>query len=108
MKFALAFAVASALASGQAIAGPVTTVGGTDCGKWTLDTTVTRKAWLLGFISGMNSLHVEEGLSPPNPLGDYSAEQLFAWMNNYCAKHPLNTVRQGAVELFGEMKTRSQ
>jgi hypothetical protein len=81
----------------------VTNIGNSDCGEWvaTSKTNPAMRAWLLGFMSGVNA-----GLS--NPKNDRlskinSAAQIFLWMDNYCAKNPLKSVHEGGNELFREL-----
>jgi len=80
--------------------------GNPDCGRWIANSksTISMRTWLLGFMSGLNS-----GLS--NTKNDAlakinSAEQIFLWMDNYCAKNPLRSVNDGGNELFFELKNK--
>ena len=86
-----------------AIAQPTTTFGGSDCGQWTYQQTEIRKAWLTGFLSGMNTGWLT-GQQPGTKIGPLtklnSAEQAFLWMDKYCRAHPLDSVGTGAISLF--------
>ena len=81
----------------------VTMFGGSDCGQWVANSksNLTIKAWLLGFMSGLSA-----GVSTAqsDPLKNInSAEQIFLWMDNYCAKNPLKNVSNGGNNLFLEL-----
>jgi hypothetical protein len=65
-----------------------TTFGSPDCGQWLAEKTLARRAWLAGFLSGLNVTHSY------NRKGDSldelsSMDQAYAWMDNYCRKNPL-------------------
>ena len=79
--------------------------GARDCGQWVARTEVakvTREAWFVGYMSGLNVMGVAGGkidvLEKVN-----SVEQLYLWMDNYCNKNPLNVVSTGANVLFIEL-----
>jgi len=60
---------------------------------------------VLGYLSGLNSSGVEKG----DPLDAISsAEQIYAWMDNYCRQNPLNTVVPGGNRLFREISNRAK
>lgn len=97
------------LSATPAMAVPYTTFGAPDCGQWVTEPAATRKAWLLGFLSGMAVLHARIDLKPSDPLNFLSsAEQAFAWMDNYCTRNPLNSVTEGAAVLFDEISSRKK
>lgn len=88
-----------------------TTFGMPDCGQWTASPTATRKAWLLGYLSGaadwqnfatqLNSNGQNMG---PDVLSKVnSAEQIYAWMTNYCRENPMRDVSDGAFVLMAEL-----
>ena len=84
-----------------------TVFGNSDCGQWLHNPTPAQKAWLAGFISGMNIMYdgaVKQGSDPLEKVN--SVEQLVAWMDNYCRTNPLKTVGAGAQALFIELMTR--
>jgi hypothetical protein len=93
-----------------AIAGPThaqTVFGATDCGSWVNQPTEPRKAWLLGYMSGLNVRHEVAGLKPPNALDKVSsANQIFLWMDSYCRANPLKNVGDGGWTLFKELMSR--
>ncbi len=75
-----------------------------DCGQWVKENTQPRKAWLLGFMSGMNSVHMKGISSPADPLDKLNtANQMFLWMDNYCKNNPLDSVADGAFALYLEL-----
>lgn len=77
-----------------------TVIGQRDCGQWLTNKTPTDRAWLLGYMSGMN---VGMG-GKSDPLANVnSAEQIYVWMDNYCQKNPLKTVTSGGFDLFIEI-----
>jgi hypothetical protein len=77
-----------------------TTVGSTDCGQWTQKPSNPRKAWLLGFMSGLNFANPSRS-DALNKLS--SADQIIVWMDNYCKDNPLNDVAVGGRELYAEL-----
>ncbi len=79
-----------------------TNLGEPDCGKWLNQRSDTHKAWLHGVLTGQNIVFAE--LMKGNPLGKLSsAEQAYAWMDNYCRSNPLKGLSEGAYELFVEL-----
>ena len=81
----------------------LTNFGVSDCGQWVADSksNFATRAWLLGFMSGLNS---GVGRSRNDPLGKInSAEQIFLWMDNFCQKNPLKTVQDGGNSLYLEL-----
>jgi hypothetical protein len=84
-----------------------TVFGMSDCGEWINQANNSRKGWLLGYMSGLNTLHDIEGLQPESPLNKInSANQIFLWMDNYCKKNPLKTVADGGWVLFKELRKK--
>jgi hypothetical protein len=91
----------------------VTTVGdgGKSCGTWTELRKSPMKAeyyegWVGGFLSGVNwvtTVHNKINIlgKPVDPDG------LFAWVDNYCATNPLNTISQAANALGMELVRRA-
>lgn len=93
----LALTVTTALAIGGTIFGAY------DCGQWFKKQEVA-KAWLLGYLSGMNGMVADDKLKY-DPLGKLnSAEQAFLWMGNYCRQNPLKTVEDGGAQLYLELQ----
>ena len=97
--------ILASLAFGMAMASAqaVTYIGAYDCGEWFKRPVA--KAWLLGYLSGMNQMAA--GYSGPlDRIG--SAEQAYLWMDNFCKANPLKTIRDGAIDLFTELKAMSK
>jgi hypothetical protein len=84
-----------------------TVFGMPDCGEWINQANNPKKGWLLGYMSGLNTLHDIEELKPKSPLGNInSANQIFLWMDNYCKTNPLKTVGDGGWALFKELRKK--
>ena len=84
-----------------------TSIGRSDCGRYILSPSSEHKAWVLGYLSGVNT--VLDGKTPSgkpsDPLGQLkSAEQVYLWMDNYCKRNPLENVTAGALELLVELR----
>jgi hypothetical protein len=80
--------------------------GNIDCGKWVANSksSPSYRSWLLGFMSGLSA-----GIATPksDPLDKInSAEQIYLWMDNYCAKNPLKSVVDGGNSLFYELSVK--
>jgi hypothetical protein len=81
-----------------------TSFGSMDCGQWVKNQSnnspnIQSKAWLLGYLSGLNAVEFSE-----NALDKInSTEQIFLWMDNYCKKNPLERVPKGAQQLMIEL-----
>lgn len=104
MKTKLLIAVIAMTISGLVFAQGKISFGMTDCGEWVKSqTTGTQKynnrAWLLGFLSGLNQdSFYKDALDKVS-----SAAQIYLWMDNYCKNNPLEKVNIGAYELFTEL-----
>jgi len=77
--------------------------GNFDCGQWVSAKTETRKAWLLGYMSGLNA-----GTNPDGKKMDWldkvnSAEQIFLFADNYCRANPLRKIESAAIALYLEL-----
>ena len=84
-----------------------TVFGTPDCGEWVNQANNPKKGWLLGYMSGLNTLHEIENLKPKDPLDNInSANQIFLWMDNYCKTNPLKTVGDGGWALFKELRRK--
>ena len=79
-----------------------TMFGSPDCGQWLADRASHQKSWLLGFLSGLNVAIAEKNFDPLDRLN--SADQAFAWMDNYCRNNPLKLVSAGAAKLYEELQ----
>jgi hypothetical protein len=84
--------------------------GSNSCGAWTQEraTDTQRvqlwKGWLLGFLSGANIWDSNADFLLTQKL---DAAALYAWMDNYCRAHPLDTVYFAAIKLVVELQSRS-
>jgi hypothetical protein len=98
--------VYSTITSAQGAEGS-TSIGRPDCGTYILSPSVEHKAWVLGYLSGVNQMLEGKTPSgkPSNPLGQLkSAGQIYLWMDNYCKKYPLENVTAGALALLIELR----
>jgi hypothetical protein len=59
------------------------------------------KAWLVGYVSGLNSAIAAPKENPLDRIN--SIEQIYLWMDNFCKKNPLQTVRDGGNALYREL-----
>jgi hypothetical protein len=83
------------------------------CGAWTEErghaTAYWRywkpimEGWVLGFVSGAN-IYVDEH---PEILEGVDARAINAWIDNYCRAHPLEPLRDAALELVKELNRRA-
>jgi hypothetical protein len=95
---ALAVMLWPALAQGWMVMGP----GGVSCGQWTKDRATNREegyadaSWVLGFLSGYN--FIAKGTD---------SSGAFAWIDNYCAQHPLNDLSDATIALVEELSKRT-
>jgi hypothetical protein len=86
--------------------------GGPDCGKWISSKTDARKAWVLGFMSGMSmATHYFGTPTDRKTNGDWldkvnSAEQIFLFVDNYCQKNPLRSVESAGMALYIELTSK--
>lgn len=79
-----------------------------DCGEWLRKPNPAHKAWLLGFLSGQ-SFAWGMDKKPGDPLGQMqSAQQAYAWMDNFCRANPLERLDIGAGVLFIELTARDR
>jgi hypothetical protein len=79
--------------------------GNYDCGQWFV-IREPAKAWLLGYLSGINAMMANDKINydPLKKLN--SAEQAFLWMDNYCKANPLSSVVDGASDLYLELQKK--
>lgn len=85
--------------------------GNRTCGAWTdaaepttLDATHQRReftGWLLGFMSALNTTDEFRGVAVAKDGNGY-----VAWVDEYCARNPLDTVYVAAVLLTNELIAR--
>lgn len=81
-----------------------TTFGSYDCGQWVNAKDNNKKAWLMGYVSGLNTEFYESSgrKDPLNKLN--SAEQMFLWVENYCEANPLSDLKSAGYKLLEELK----
>ena len=83
--------------------------GNFDCGQWVSSKTETRKAWVLGYMSGMSMAtnrlgSTNERIKNGNWLDKVnSAEQIFLFIDNYCQKNPLRYIETAGMSLYSEL-----
>ena len=61
-------------------------------------------SWLVGFVSGVNTLAVVAGRS--DFLDGYDGHSLAPWAKNWCKAHPLDLVASAAEALVAELTNR--
>lgn len=104
----LIISITTALVLIQASHG-ATVRGASDCGKWLQEgqsnnaASLAMKAWLVGFMSGLNVMYeIKDGKT--DALDNIkSNQQIYTWMDNYCQKNPLKEVDDGGIKLFIEL-----
>ena len=79
------------------------------CGKWVSapeDSVVDIGflSWLVGFVSGVNTLATVAGRS--DFLHGYDGNSLAPWAKNWCKVHPLDQVSSAAEALVAELANR--
>ena len=84
----------------------MTVFGVPDCGEWIHHQNASYKAWLLGYLSGINAAYNGAKIDHLAQLS--SAGQAFLWMDNYCRRNPLSNVDLGAAALFYELTDRKK
>ena len=99
----LAFALMTGSAEAQK--DTFTVVSPTSCGGWTAhrrdNTADVPEFWVLGFLSGAAA---GSWASPArlDPLNGVDAEGVWAWIDNYCRTHPLDSLVNAAVMFLRE------
>lgn len=77
--------------------------GAPDCGEWIKTPSPHHKAWLMGFMSGVNAQFSFKNTGK-DPLATLSsAHQMFGWMDNYCKANPLKTAADVGLVFFNEL-----
>jgi hypothetical protein len=84
-------------------------VGGDSCGTWTAARTTNHASaqgnWLLGYLAALNLWGV---IGRQDALAETDANGLYAWMDDYCHLHPVETIATGAGVLARELDRRAQ
>ncbi len=82
-----------------------TIFGSYDCGQWANRRKGNpMEAWVIGYLSGLNTMHALAGLKPDNPLDELnSVDQAYVWLDNFCKANPLRKVDGASLELYKEL-----
>jgi hypothetical protein len=104
--------LAGSSANGQGFkTQPVLGQGNVTCSAWSAvrraDPTAAeaRTAWVLGFLTAYSQfaedakVDVSEGKSTNSLVG---------WVDEYCAKHPYETLQQAATSLVGDLRAKAK
>ena len=102
MKTKLLTVIIVVMASSTVLAKDFIAIGNRNCGEWVRDQTVSDKAWLVGFLSGINVT----GVTNDALKKIQSTSQIYLWMDNYCKANPLQMVSDGAYKLLDELVAR--
>ncbi len=62
----------------------------------------TQTAWVNGFLSAFNFY----GTSKEDIANGIDANGVFAWIDNYCAAHPLDNITRATIALITELSKR--
>lgn len=92
----------------NSFAGSIWGAGGLSCGTWfqyRQSEDLTLMTWIQGFLSSYNHF-VYSGSNPNGIFGSADNRSIVAWMDNYCQRHPLESVYEGTLELIEELKQR--
>jgi hypothetical protein len=73
--------------------------GDIDCGQWIKNNRSQDRAWLLGFLTGLNV--DKDSLNSLKELN--SAEQTYLFVDNYCRNKPLEKVSSAGMTLYIEL-----
>lgn len=82
--------------------------GNDTCGNWTENRRLPQsrnqalEGWVLGFVSGYNVYEDPKGNVAPGVSG----LGLLAWVDQYCAANPLDTLFTAGVKLVIELRKR--
>lgn len=82
--------------------------GASDCGQWLAEKTPAREVWLMGYLSGMSTMHDAIGHTVKDPLSIIqSANQAYIWMDNWCKANPLENLVSGGQKLWIELMEKA-
>jgi hypothetical protein len=74
-------------------------VGADSCETWTAARGAAGwglgEQWILGFVSGVSATGYVTHLAP---LAETNAEEVLAWIDNYCQTHPAETAAHAGLE----------
>ena len=81
--------------------------GTPDCGSWVKPESnlsdLRQKAWLIGYLSGINIGFRIEKQRTFNYFSGVTNDQIFLWMDKYCKENPLSNLVSGSADLYIEM-----
>jgi hypothetical protein len=86
--------------------------GAQSCGTWIEDRRTNNdiwrddRTWILGYITGINYALAITGKKNGVLGRNDDPTALVAWMDNYCATHPLDTIARAAVVLVDQLIIR--
>jgi hypothetical protein len=94
-------------ASSQAFSQTMVGTGARSYGAWTKDRrdsvfSTVNDQWVFGYLSGAN-----DEIKSPDFLKLTDSSAIVAWINNYCASHPLDKIFAAATALKNELKSRA-
>jgi hypothetical protein len=103
--FALLVGATSAFAADKGGHYMVRGAGASSCGTWTQDRqqnflAYQDSAWVAGFVTAVNSYSFQGR----DIAAGVDANGLDAWIDNYCASHPLATIADAAEALVSELR----
>ena len=75
----------------------ITSIGGTDCGKF-VESPRIYDQWVGGYLSGLNSTLGSEKQDPLHSIK--SIEQASVWLQTYCKANPFDTLQGAANRLY--------
>jgi hypothetical protein len=94
------------VAQEQAVLGQ----GNISCGSWLENRKggdaqgTTRIAWILGYVTAYN----QYGSKPQGDVsGGKSTEEIAAWIDDHCMRHPTDNVYRASAALIDELKRQS-
>jgi hypothetical protein len=83
--------------------------GNTSCGSWTDQRAhgawMNEAAWVLGYLTAVNKNDWHGG---SNIAAGSDAEGIAAWMDQYCATHPLDNIVTATQHLVSELDARQR
>jgi hypothetical protein len=73
--------------------------GGASCGTWTSERRAQQarvmQQWVLGFLSGIG-----HAVSGADPLNRTDAQEVWAWIDNYCHTNPIKNVASASEAFY--------
>ncbi|HYM72167.1 MAG TPA: hypothetical protein VET89_04235 [Stellaceae bacterium] len=85
--------------------------GSRPCGAWlqarsqAVPESGVMQSWLLGYITSFNAHNLT--LTSDIAAGT-NADGIFAWVDDYCSAHPIDSVARAAASLIGVLRSSSQ